>query len=131
MKITYVYIGLVVLIVAGLLVLRTHSTKTVTPAAATAIDSFADCLGKAGAKFYGAFWCPHCKEQKELFQNSTHLSSVYVECSTPDQSGQTKVCKDAGITGYPTWIFADGSKADGVQQFADLGAKTKCPVPQT
>ena len=24
-------------------------------------------LKQVGAKMYGAFWCPHCQEQKQLF----------------------------------------------------------------
>src|SRR3989344_9366604 len=33
-------------------------------------DTFAQCLTEKGAIFYGTFWCPHCKDQKELFGNS-------------------------------------------------------------
>ncbi|MCX6753767.1 MAG: hypothetical protein NTV03_01795 [Candidatus Nomurabacteria bacterium] len=28
------------------------------------LDGFAQCLKTGGAEFYGAFWCPHCQEQK-------------------------------------------------------------------
>ena len=28
-------------------------------------DAFARCLSDRGVKMYGAWWCPHCKEQKE------------------------------------------------------------------
>jgi len=33
-------------------------------------DTFAQCLGEKGAKFYGAFWCPHCQAQKAIFGKS-------------------------------------------------------------
>jgi hypothetical protein len=28
---------------------------------------FAQCLSDKGAVFYGAFWCTHCKSQKQMF----------------------------------------------------------------
>src|ERR1700694_373108 len=30
-------------------------------------DAFARCLTERGVKMYGAWWCPHCVEQKEKF----------------------------------------------------------------
>src|SRR5947209_7931155 len=75
-------------------------------------DAFAKCLGDKGAKFYGAFWCPHCQAQKGLFGGSKQYLP-YTECSTPDSNGQLQVCKDQNITVYPTWKFADGSKQEG------------------
>ena len=33
-------------------------------------DDFAQCLTENDAKMYGAFWCPHCKEQKAMFGSS-------------------------------------------------------------
>ena len=32
------------------------------------LDQFALCLGDKGAVFYGAFWCPHCQNQKKMFK---------------------------------------------------------------
>lgn len=91
-------------------------------------DSLAKCLGEKGAKFYGAFWCPHCKEQKELFGSSAKYLP-YIECSTPDGKGQTDVCKQANIQSYPTWEFADGSRTSGVVALVSLAQKTSCPLP--
>jgi hypothetical protein len=91
-------------------------------------DKFAECLGQKGAQFYGAFWCPHCAEQKALFGKSVH-KLPYTECSTPDGKGQLAVCTQKGVTTYPTWFFADGSKVEGVQALADLAAKTGCTLP--
>src|SRR4029078_10351660 len=64
------------------------------------LEAFADCINKSGAKFYGAFWCPHCQSQKAMFQTlfgSAEKKLPYVECSTPDTNGQLQVCQDAGI----------------------------------
>lgn len=89
-------------------------------------DVLAKCLTEKGATFYGAFWCPHCKRQKEMFGNSMQYIK-YVECSTPDGKGQTDECKSMNIDGYPTWVFADGSRVSGEQSLASLGTKADCP----
>lgn len=91
-------------------------------------DQFAQCLGEKGAKFYGAFWCPHCQEQKRLFGRSKD-QLPYIECSLPDQKTQTQICIDEKITGYPTWIFADGSRVGQVMQLSELAANTSCELP--
>lgn len=88
------------------------------------LDTFAQCITNSGAKFYGAFWCPHCQAQKAAFGKSAKLLP-YVECSNPDKT-QTDVCKDAGITGYPTWVFADGTQASGEVPLQNLAEKTSC-----
>jgi thiol-disulfide isomerase/thioredoxin len=87
-------------------------------------DQLAQCITDSGAKFYGAFWCPHCQKQKAMFGKSAKLLP-YIECSTPDKN-QTQVCKDAGIKGYPTWVFADGSQASGEVPLQNLAEKTSC-----
>ncbi|MBI2035942.1 MAG: hypothetical protein HYT12_04685 [Candidatus Liptonbacteria bacterium] len=43
-------------------------------------DDFALCLKEKGVVFYGAFWCPHCQNQKKLFGKSQKLLP-YLECS--------------------------------------------------
>ncbi len=93
------------------------------------LDTFATCIKDSGAKFYGAFWCPHCQAQKAMFGKSKNLLP-YVECSTADGKGQLQVCEDAGVTSYPTWEFADGSRASGEQQLATLAEKTSCMLPE-
>ena len=32
-------------------------------------DDFAKCLNEKGLKLYGASWCPHCQEQKQMFES--------------------------------------------------------------
>jgi glutaredoxin len=125
MKTTYLYIGLIVLIVVGLVAARNMS-ETQTETVTGKYDDFAQCLTDAGAKFYGAWWCPHCNDQKKLFENSKKLP--YIECSTPSKQ-PLQVCIDAGVESFPTWIFSDGSKLEGLHQFEDLAAKTNCVAP--
>lgn len=91
------------------------------------LASLAQCLTEKGAKFYGAFWCPHCKNQKEMFGESASLLP-YVECSTPDGNGQLDVCKDNKITSYPTWEFSDGSRESGEVSLEKLSEKTGCQL---
>lgn len=92
-------------------------------------DEFAQCLQDQGAIFYGAFWCPHCNNQKDMFGQSAELLP-YVECSTPDGTGQLEVCQEAGITGYPTWVFTDGERISGEVPLETLAEKTGCPLPE-
>lgn len=92
------------------------------------LDDFATCLQDKGATFYGAFWCPHCKAQKELFGRSVS-KLPYVECSLPSGQGQTQICIDKKIESYPTWYFADGSTTTGEQSLKTLAEKTGCALP--
>lgn len=122
---------LVIALIGGLIFARNASAPqdaTSSNAVASPYDTFAKCITDAGAKFYGAYWCSHCKAQKELFQNSKELP--YIECSTPNGQGQTPVCAEAGVTSYPTWRFADGSELSGEQSFEALAEKTSCALPQ-
>ncbi len=91
-------------------------------------DAFAQCLSEKKAIFYGAFWCPHCQTQKAKFGTSAKYLT-YVECSTSNGQGQLQVCKDADIQGYPTWVFADGSRLSGEVPMGTLASKTGCELP--
>ena len=118
---------LVFLVLGAIFTFISQSGKHIVPGK---YDTFAQCLKTKGATFYGAFWCPHCKAQKELFGSSVPLLP-YVECSLPDASGQTQICKDKKIAGYPTWEFADGTRPfTGEATLQQLSDKTTCPLPQ-
>ncbi|OGY46094.1 MAG: hypothetical protein A3A24_03690 [Candidatus Buchananbacteria bacterium RIFCSPLOWO2_01_FULL_46_12] len=90
-------------------------------------DSFAQCLKQSGAKMYGAYWCPHCQDQKEMFGPSWQYVD-YIECAIPGGQGQTAVCSQAGIDGYPTWVFGDGSRVAGAMSLSDISQKSNCPL---
>jgi thiol-disulfide isomerase/thioredoxin len=92
------------------------------------LDGFAQCLKDKGAIFYGAFWCPHCQNQKNLFGNSKK-NLPYHECSTQDSNGELQECKDAGIKTYPTWVFADKSVQEGEMSLQALADKSGCKLP--
>ncbi|MBI2626570.1 MAG: hypothetical protein HYW69_03195 [Candidatus Nealsonbacteria bacterium] len=93
------------------------------------LESLAQCLTEKGAKFYGAFWCSHCKNQKEMFGDAAALLP-YIECSTEDGNGQLDACKDDNVTSYPTWEFADGSRETGEVSLEKLSEKTGCQLPK-
>ncbi len=92
-------------------------------------DEFAQCIFDSGAKFYGAFWCPHCQSQKAMFGKAAK-NLPYTECSTPDGKSQLPICKDAGVTGYPLWVFADTSRIEGEIKLDVLAEKTSCVLPE-
>lgn len=91
------------------------------------LDQFAQCLKDKGAIFYGAFWCPHCQNQKKMFGRSQKLLP-YVECSTADGRGQLPSCSEKKIEGYPTWEFTDGTRLSGEIPLRTLAEKTGCEL---
>ena len=123
----WVVLGIVVFITFILFaVLKPTGNATKTPGK---YDSFAQCLTEKGTKMYGAFWCPHCQDQKEDFGSSWKYVT-YIECSLPDRSGQTPLCQKEGIESYPTWEFSDKSREKGVMTLNELSEKTGCPLPE-
>jgi hypothetical protein len=101
-----------------------------TPGKPGRLDAFATCIKDSGATFYGAFWCPHCQNQKALFGSSAKLLP-YVECSTPDGRGQLQVCIDAGVANYPTWKFGTSTTELGEVSLERLSELTNCPIPSS
>lgn len=93
-------------------------------------DAFARCLGDRGVKMYGAWWCPHCQEQKEEFGASFEYAP-YVECGVKgDVKGQNPVCKEDGIKHFPTWQFPPtGERVERVLSLQDLSDRTGCSLP--
>lgn len=94
------------------------------------LDGFAQCLKDQGATFYGAFWCPHCADQKKMFGSSKKLLP-YVECSTANGQGQLSVCRDKAIESYPTWEFSNEERETGTLSLQELSEKTSCALPPT
>lgn len=92
------------------------------------LDSFAQCLAYKGATLYGAFWCPECQAQKQMFRDSAKFLP-YAECSTPDGYGQLQICKDKEIREHPTWELTDGSRLEGRVLMKQLEEKTGCFLP--
>ena len=92
------------------------------------LNTFAQCLAAKQAKMYGAYWCPHCADQKAMFESSFHFVP-YVECGVPGSRDESPACKAVGIKHFPTWEFADGERQEGTQSLHFLGTKTGCSLP--
>ena len=98
------------------------------PPPAHKYDAFARCIANTSTTFYGAFWCPHCHDQKNMFGTGAQYLP-YFECSEPDGSRELQTCIDRGVEHYPTWVFPDGSRLVGVVPLSTLSEKTGCPLP--
>ena len=70
-------------------------------------------LKAMGAKFYGAWTCPACFKQKNLFMASSLLASVLVAAGGASRSLQRR--KDPGLShlGSPRWAPKSGSSVPG------------------
>jgi hypothetical protein len=90
-------------------------------------DSLAKCIKDSGAKFYGATWCSYCNTQKDLFGSSAKYLP-YVECTSSNTQSISPICRKADIEGYPTWIFADGSREARLLSLEKLAEKTICEL---
>ncbi len=91
-------------------------------------DAFAQCINDSGAAFYGSFTCPHCADQKKMFGDSVDLLP-YVECNENSKDADLAACDANGVVKWPTWVFADGRKEEGVLSFEELSEYTSCPLP--
>lgn len=118
---------------AMILVLHLHYTGILGDAPKAEdpqIRALAVHIAKSGAKMYGAFWCPHCKEQKARFGASADRLP-YVECSPNGQNApQSSECASMGIQSYPTWII-NGKRIEEVLDLKKLADATgfQGPIP--
>ena len=76
-------------------------------------------LRRVGAVFYGAWWCPACFKQKNLFGQEAGNRLPYVECDKTEAGRQR--CRAADIKAYPTWEL-NGRRVEGVQTLEELKA---------
>lgn len=121
-KSTIYFIILIVAIIAAIIIFKSSKSS-----AGEEYTEFAQCLTDSGVKMFGAFWCPHCQNQKKLFGVSWNRIN-YVECSTPDGNSQTQICIDEKIQSYPTWEFADKSRVNGELTLQELSARSGCEL---
>lgn len=120
--------SLKVIVIVGILVLVAGSVSLNWYRQNTRLDGFAKCLTAKGAKMYGAFWCPHCAEQKEMFGLSFKYAP-YVECGIKGSQAITQVCTDAAVKRFPTWVYPDGTRTEGKRSPEYLSDETGCPLP--
>ena len=86
-----------------ILVLHVFQSGLLEPPANPRLQALAEHLDRSGAKFYGAFWCPNCQEQKKAF-GAAGEQLPYVECSPNGRNGGLAFeCTSAAVTAFPTW----------------------------
>ncbi|KAL0798489.1 hypothetical protein Bca101_053664 [Brassica carinata] len=98
-----------------------YSTEITTSSSPYAV-ALAKHLNSIGAKMYGAFWCSHCLEQKEMFGREAAKLLNYVECFPEGYKKGVqifKACSDARIEGFPTWMI-NGQVLSGEVELAEL-----------
>ncbi|MFN6351659.1 MAG: hypothetical protein ACK40D_02115, partial [Cyanobacteriota bacterium] len=74
-------------------------------------------LRRVGVVFYGAWWCPACFKQKNLFGQQAGNQLPYMECDKTDE--QRQLCQQASIGAYPTWVMGK-ERLEGVQTLERL-----------
>jgi len=90
-------------------------------------DALAQCMAGRQMKMYGAYWCPHCADQKEILGSSSRF--VYEECGVPGSHEEQKKCADLGVKLFPTWRLPDGTLKPGVLSAQDLSKASGCSLP--
>jgi glutaredoxin len=81
------------------------------------LKALSEHLRKQGVLFYGAWWCPACFQQKNLFGKEAGNRLPYVECDKSEKGRER--CKAAGVRAFPTWVMGD-SRLVGVQTIETL-----------
>jgi len=83
------------------------------------LQALAEHLSEQDARFYGAYWCPACQDQEDLFGRSGDRLP-YVECHPRGRGGlMASACVEANISSFPTWII-EGERIEGVQTPEEL-----------
>ncbi len=90
---------------------------------------FAKDLSAKNVVLYGADWSTSTSDQKRLFDDGAkHLT--YIDVTNSDRTpNQTAI--DKAITTYPTWIFADGGRLEGIQSLKAIGTRANVPIPRS
>ncbi|KAK4791824.1 hypothetical protein SAY86_032237 [Trapa natans] len=99
-----------------------YFTTEITTESSPFTVSLSRHLHSIGAKMYGAFWCSHCLEQKQMFGKEAAKVLDYVECFPNGYKKGTKIektCTDAAIEGFPTWII-NGQVLSGERELSEL-----------
>ena len=74
-------------------------------------------LKARGFVFYGAWWCPACFKQKNLFGQEAGNQLPYVECEKEPR--QRERCQALGVQAYPTWVLGN-ERREGVLSLEEL-----------
>ena len=98
----------------------------ISPAGATPYQiGLARHLASTGAVMYGAYWCPHCREQKEMFSEAAAMQP-YVECDPKGSGARPDLCERASVKSFPTWVIGD-HRLVGAQSLDALARASRFP----
>ncbi len=89
--------------------------------------AFAKALDAAGARLFGAVWCPACNTQKELFEDGDDFLP-FVDVTNPDRTQNPDFANEQ-ISAYPTWEFPDGTREVGVLSLAEIAQRSNITIP--
>jgi uncharacterized membrane protein len=92
-------------------------------------EALARHLRDTGARFYGAHWCPACREQKRLFGNAAD-ELPYVECDPNGPGARPELCAQANVRSFPTWTIR-GNRREGVTSLDTLATLSGFVPPTT
>ena len=84
-------------------------------------------MKELNTRFFGAYWCSHCYDQKQRMGREAMMNVQYIECSPEGLNSQTSICKERGVPGYPTWEIG-GELYPGemyLDELEDIIAKAK------
>jgi len=99
----------------------TGNIKQPQQASTTQALNLSEHLSRIGARFYGAWTCPACVRQMELFGKQAAVLVPYVECRMPEQRPkEAAACREAEVRAYPTWLLSNGQRREGVQSIDEL-----------
>ncbi len=104
-----------------------YARSAPAPAAAGYAEGLARHLAASGARFYGAYWCPHCQDQKAVFGRAAR-ALPYIECDPRGVAAQPQACAAAGIRAYPTWDIG-GKRYEGFLSLEELARLSGYPLP--
>jgi uncharacterized membrane protein len=115
--------------VAGGLQATTKEMLPVTTNSGPAELALAEHLTSVDAKMYGAYWCSHCHDQKQLFGKEAVSKMPYIECDPNGPNAKSDLCTAAKVKSYPTWKIK-GKEFPGTQSLTELGKVSAYTGPQ-
>ncbi|BFM40496.1 vitamin K epoxide reductase family protein [Synechocystis sp. LKSZ1] len=102
---------------------------SITTESGPAEIALAQHLTDTKIKMYGAFWCPHCYEQKQLLGKEAFKKITYIECDPSGNNPQTQACVAAKIQSFPTWEI-NGQMNPGVKLPEELAQLSNYQGPR-
>jgi hypothetical protein len=96
----------------------TQDTKNEEKKDSAYIEKLAKFMSEKGMVMFGAYWCPHCIDQKKLFGDAVKYID-YVECDAKGPNANPDECVANKIEGYPTWMY-NGQQYGGYKSFSEL-----------